>query len=138
MRFSRFVLVGGTCAFLNNVLFISFAHYGFENIAAALLAFGPTACAGYALHTIFTFQTSVSWFGFALYTLSMAANFPIWITALYMLCDLFGASVVIAAPASTGLVFLWNIMSAKWTFVVASEPLRPTFREALERRIRWR
>jgi putative flippase GtrA len=120
MRFSRFVLVGGLCAILNNVLVIAFVHYGFGYLAATLLAFGPVLFVGYALHTIVTFKTSVSHLSFVRYTLAMATNFPIWIAALYVFCGAFGIAVTIAAPATTLLIFLWNYISARWALLSAS------------------
>lgn len=122
MRLSRFVIIGGVCALLNNILMIGFAHYGFNYLRATFLAFGPVLFTGYALHAIFTFETSASCLSFVRYTLAMAANYPVWIVALYIFCDLLGVSVAIAAPITTVLVFLWNYMAARWALCAAAGP----------------
>jgi putative flippase GtrA len=114
MRLPKFVVIGGICALLNTVLVVALASHGFNYIKASCLAFGPVLCVGYTLHTIFTFETSASWRAFARYSLVMLTNYPMWIGSLYILCDLLDFSVAIAAPVTTGLLFLWNYISAKW------------------------
>jgi len=125
MRFSRFVLIGGLCAALNNVLVIAFVHYGFGYLAASFLSFAPVLFVGYSLHSIITFETPASALSFARYTFAMAANFPLWIAALYVFCDVLNVNVAIAAPAATVLIFLWNYISAKWALLSSAEAVRP-------------
>lgn len=124
MRFSCFVSVGALCAFSSNILVIAFAHYGFGYFVASLLAFGPVLLIGYALHTAITFKTTVSYLSFFKYTIAVAANFPLWIVALWILCDVLNLPVEIAAPTTTTLIFLWNYSSTKWALVAAAEPVR--------------
>lgn len=125
MRVERFVAVGALCALLSNAAVIVLVRYGLGSIAASVLAFGPVLLTGYALHSIFTFGTQPSRLTFARYALATVANFPIWVVALYVLCDVLRISVAIAAPVTTALIFLWNYLSARWAWGV-------------ERRMLWR
>jgi putative flippase GtrA len=128
VRVSRFVLIGGLCAGLSNVFVISFERHHFGHLAAAFLAFGPVLIVGYTLHAGFTFGVPASLPSFIRYALAMAANFPIWIAALYVLCDLFDVSIVIAAPATTVLIFLWNYTSTRWALLAAARAAHPNVR----------
>lgn len=137
MRFSRFILIGGVCALLNNILVIGLSHCGIHYLGATLLAFGPVLVVGYALHTVFTFEAPASWLSFGRYALAMAANYPIWIVALYTFCDLLGFSVTIAAPVTTTLVMLWNYSSARWALFVAPSADSATTPSSIEGSARW-
>jgi putative flippase GtrA len=142
MRFSRFVVIAGLCAAANNVLVIALTLHGVQYVAASLLAFGPVLIVGYALHTRFTFQTSASHLSFVRYALAMAANFPIWFAALYLFCDIASVSIVIAAPATTALVFVWNYASTRWALLAATKTAiahtQLPLQQAVGWRIRWR
>jgi putative flippase GtrA len=124
MRFPRFVVIGGLCAFLNNVWVIGLSHFGFGYVASSCLAFGPILLVGYALHSAVTFETHFSQHSFIRYALAMATNFPIWIAALYLFCDIFNVAVAIAAPAATVLIFIWNYASARWAILSAARRMR--------------
>lgn len=137
MRFSRFILIGGVCALLNNILVIALSHCGIHYLGASLLAFGPVLVVGYALHTVFTFEAPASWLSFGRYALAMAANYPIWIVALYTFCDLLGFSVTIAAPVTTALVVLWNYSSARWALFAAPSADSATPPSSIEGSARW-
>jgi putative flippase GtrA len=114
MTVSRFVLVGGICALLNNALVIGFAGIGLGYVQASCLAFGPVLVVGYGLHAVFSFNASASWSGFARYSLAMLANFPLWIAGLYVQCGLLGSSATTAAPVTTGLLLMWNYLATRW------------------------
>jgi putative flippase GtrA len=121
MRVSRFILTGGICAVINNILVIAFTRFGFGCVAASILAFGPVLCVGYILHASFTFTASPTRTSFAKYTVTMAANFPLWITAIFILSNISHLRMELAAPTTTALLFLWNYLSAKWAFLVVGE-----------------
>jgi putative flippase GtrA len=118
MRPARYLVVGAACALLNNILVIAFAYYGAGYALATALAFGPVLAFGYGAHTMFTFGASASFASFGRYTLAMLANYPLWIAALFVQCDLLGLPVAAAAPTTTALVFLFNYVSAGWALRV--------------------
>jgi putative flippase GtrA len=112
----RFVFVGALCALLSNAAVIGLVRYGFGNLSASLLTFGPVLVTGYTLHTVFTFGTTPARLTFARYALATAANFPIWIVALYVFVDVLRIPIAIAAPVATALLFLWNYLAARWAW----------------------
>jgi putative flippase GtrA len=116
VRVERFVAIGALCALLSNVAVIVLVRHGFSSVTASLLAFGPVLAMGYALHAVFTFGTPPSRLTFGRYALATAANFPVWIAALYVLRDLLGSPIAIATPVATALIFLWNYAAAKWAW----------------------
>jgi putative flippase GtrA len=114
MSSARYVITGGACAVLNNLLVIDFAHAGAGYMTATALAFGPVLAVGYALHTLFTFGASVSLLSFGRYTLAVLTNYPFWIASLFVLCDLCRLPVALAAPLTTGILFVLNYILIKW------------------------
>jgi len=114
MRLPRFLLIGGFCAALNNALVIGLSFAGFSPLVASLLAFPPVLAAGFSLHCLLTFETAMSKSGFLRYALAMAANFPAWGASLFILSDLFGAPVAVAAPTTTVMLVAWNFLSVRW------------------------
>jgi putative flippase GtrA len=113
-KISRYLLVGVTCAALNNGLIIGLASMGANYIVASVAAFGPVAITAYLLHTSFTFEKARSAIGFFRYVLAQISSFFVGLAAMSVFCDLFGASVAVAAPSATLIAFLWNYASAHW------------------------
>ncbi len=117
MRAARFVLVGGLCALLNNVAVVYLVHWRLGTVLASIVAFGPVLAIGYGLHLRFTFDREPSWGSFLRYLLATATNFPLWVAGLYLLHDLAGLAIAVAAPVTTLLIFLWNYLAARWAFL---------------------
>lgn len=117
MRLPRFILVGALCAGLSNLLIISFILLGVHYAVATLIAFGPVLVVGYCLHAAVTFDAPMSWASFRRYALGMAANYPIWLAALYLFCDLLALPAPIATPLATVLVVVWNYACARWALL---------------------
>ena len=112
----RFILVGGFCAALSNVLVIVLVHVGMNIALASTIAFFPVLVIGYALHSCFTFGADSTRISFARYTLATATNFPLWLCSLYLLCSALHLPVAIAAPLTTLLLFLWSFVLIHWAF----------------------
>ncbi len=122
MRLPHFLLVGGFCAALNNALVIGLVWAGFHPLAASLIAFLPVVAMGFALHSLLTFQIAMSKAAFLRYALAMATNFPAWSASLFILCDLLGAPISLAAPAATVMLIVWNFLSARWALTHGRKP----------------
>jgi putative flippase GtrA len=127
MTLSRFVFAGAACAAMNNILVIGLAGFGIHYFFSTAIAFVPVLCVGYGVHTNFTFHSSASWPSFIRYTLAMLMNYPIWLIGLYVLCDLFGVSISLAAPTTTALVFSWNFISTRWALLAPSRSIKGGF-----------
>jgi putative flippase GtrA len=123
MRLPRFLLFGGFCAALNNALVIGLVWAGLHPLVASLLAFFPVLVAGFALHSLLTFQTAMSKAAFLRYALAMATNFPAWSASLFILSDLLGAPIAFAAPATTALLITWNFLTARWALTKKPKPV---------------
>jgi putative flippase GtrA len=123
MRLPRFLLIGGLCAALNNTLVIGLVWAGFHPLAASLLAFLPVLAVGFALHSLLTFQAAMSKAAFLRYALAMATNLPAWSASLFILCDLLGAPIAYATPATTAVLIAWSFAATRWALIKGPRPL---------------
>jgi putative flippase GtrA len=111
---ARFLTVGLTCASLHNVILIAGHALGLHYVAASIVSFAIVVVVGYALHSAWTFpgakrgRTS-----FVRYALSMSANFPLFVAGLFVLVDLAGLPVPMAAPAVTVAMFAFNFFATR-------------------------
>ena len=121
MRFSRYAMIGGTCAILTNSLIIFFLSIGFNYFISTWLAFVPVLLVGYALHTVFTFKTPASWKYFARYTVSLIGNTPAWFLFLYIFCTVLSVPALLAVPFCTVLLFFFNYLLAGWALSATSD-----------------
>lgn len=113
----RFLAVGGLCAALHNAILILGDFAGAHYVVSSIVSFAVVVVAGYLLHRRFTFRMSVQNPSFGRYVLGMAANFPLSLAALFVLVDMVGMPVWIAAPLSTCLLILWNYAATRWALV---------------------
>ena len=116
MRLSWHLLIGALCALFSNVLVIGLVWQGFGYVSASFIAFTPVLLAGYFLQCCFTYRTKPGLSSFALYSVSMLGNYPLWFAALYLLMDIEGLPIELAAPMTTFFLFVWNYISAGWAF----------------------
>ena len=75
---------------------------GVHYLSSSVVSFVLVALSGYVLHAHFTFRASPSARSLLRYALAMAGNYPLSIALLFVLCDLLGTSVMLAAPLATG------------------------------------
>ncbi len=104
----RYLAVGATCAILHNVIMIAGDFVGLHYVASTLVSFVIVVLCGYGLHSTFTFGRDLSLSSLWRYALGMAANLPGSLVLMFVLCSLAGIPVVVAAPATTVILFLWN------------------------------
>lgn len=113
----RFLTVGGICALLHNIILIAGDFAGVHYVISNLISYAVVVVAGFGLHRAFTFRGRAQESSFIRYALAMAANYPLSIAALFVLIDLIGLPVWIAAPVSTVLLFVWNFTMSRWAIV---------------------
>ena len=116
MRLSWHLVIGAFCALLSNTLIIGLVWRGFGYVSASFIAFIPVLLAGYFLHGYFTYRAKPRLSSFALYVASILGNYPLWFAALYLLMDIEGLPIELAAPMTTFLLFVWSYISAGWAF----------------------
>jgi putative flippase GtrA len=59
---------------------------------------------------------------FLRYALAMAANYPLTIALLFVMCDLASLPIVVAVPSATLLTFCWNFVVSRWAIVAGKTP----------------
>ncbi len=112
---SRFFSVGLRCALLHNALMIGGAWLGLHNVAASLVSFAIVVLVGYLLHSAWTFPGAQrGGMPFARYTLTMALNLPLSLAGMFLLVDLAGLGVPLAAPAVTVMLAAFNFVGGRW------------------------
>ena len=115
MVVSRFFSVGLLCALLHNAIMIGGDWLGLHYVASSFVSFAIVVLVGYLLHSFWTFpgaQRGVM--SFARYTLTMALNLPLSIAGMFLLVDLAGLGVPIAAPAVTVMLAAFNFVGGRW------------------------
>jgi putative flippase GtrA len=111
----RFVLVSAACALLHNAIVIAADRLGLHYAAATLLSFVMVVLLGYWLHCTWTFPHAERGRpGLARYALAMSANLPLFLAGMFVVADLAGLAVPIAAPLVTVLLWILNFAATRW------------------------
>jgi len=111
----RFFSVGLLCALLHNAIMIGGDWLGLHYLASSLISFAIVVLVGYLLHSAWTFPGAQRGaMPFARYTLTMALNLPLSLAGMFVLVDLAGLGVPLAAPAVTVMLALFNFLGGRW------------------------
>jgi len=113
----RYLLVAIACAISYNAILITGDFFGLHYAVSTLISYAVGVFLGYGLHSVFTFGRELSTQSLFRYALGIAANLPGSIVLLFLFCDVAGVSVVVAAPATTVILFLWNFAMSHWAIV---------------------
>lgn len=113
----RYIVVGATCAILNNIFLIAVVAAGFDYLSGLLIVCLPMLIIGFALHSSVTFETAPTTISFLRYSIAILANYPIWIASLFLLCDVARLPITAASPIATIFLFLWNYTSTHWAIL---------------------
>ena len=115
MVVGRFFTVGLVCALTHNVIMIGGDWAGLHYVASSFISFAVVVALGYWLHSSWTFpgaQRGAT--SFARYTLTMALNLPLSLAGMFVLVDLAGLGVPLAAPAVTVMLAAFNFVGSRW------------------------
>jgi putative flippase GtrA len=119
MAVERFFTAGFACAMLHNAIMIGGDWLGLHYAVSSLLSFVIVCAFGYALHSRWTFPGAQRGRApFARYALTMSANLPLSLAGLFVLVDLAGLAVAVAAPLVTVLLVAFNFLGARWALRV--------------------
>ena len=110
----RYLLVGITCAVVNNAVMIGGDVLGQHYVACSLASYVVVVLWGYGLHATFTFGQPLSWRSLIRYAAGMVTNLPGSIALMFVFCDIAGLPVVAAAPATSAFLLLWNFATSSW------------------------
>ena len=115
MVVGRFFSVGLLCALLHNAIMIGGDRLGLHYVASSFVSFAIVVLVGYWLHSSWTFPgAQPGGMSFARYTLTMALNLPLSLAGMFVLVDLAGLGVPLAAPAVTVLLAAFNFVGGRW------------------------
>ena len=121
---ARFAVVGLVCAVAHNLIVIAASLAHIHYAIGCLISYVLVVALGFALHVRFTFQETATVPAFWCYAAGMAANYPLTLALLFVLCDLAGWPVAIATPVATVLSVAWNFLAARWA--IARRPAAPS------------
>lgn len=113
----RFAVVGLICAATHIAIMLAGEQVRFHYALSCAVSYVVVVLLGFALHVRFTFQQQPSFASFWRYAISMAANYPITLALLFVMCDIAGWPVAIAAPVATALMIVWNFLASRWAIV---------------------
>lgn len=115
MVIGRYLGVGLASAALNNVIMIAGDLAGWHYVTSSLVSLVIVTVFGYQLHSRWTFPDSErTWKSFARYAVTVSMNLPLALAGLFVLIDLLGFSVPIAALIVTVLLFAFNWIANRW------------------------
>ena len=114
---TRFAIVGLVCAVTHNAILLAADLWRIHYALSCVISFVVVVALGFALHVRYTFQWPATVAAFWRYCLGMAANYPITLVMFFVLCDVLGWPVAVAAPVSTVCLFGWNYLASRWAIV---------------------
>jgi putative flippase GtrA len=115
MVVGRFFSVGMLCALLHNAIMIAGDWLGMHYVASSLVSFAIVVLVGYRVHSVWTFPGARRGaMPFARYTLTMALNLPLSLAGMFVLVDLAGLGVPLAAPTVTVMLAAFNFVGGRW------------------------
>jgi len=115
MVVGRFFTVGLVCALTHNAIMIGGDWAGLHYVASSFISFAMVVALGYWLHSAWTFPGAQrSHMSFARYTATMALNLPLSLAGMFVLVDLAGLGVPLAAPAVTVMLAAFNFVGGRW------------------------
>lgn len=113
----RYTQVGGLCAVANNVLVIGLNLAGVPLPLALTIGFIGVIALAYVLHALYTFRVALSPAAMARFYLANVGSYCLAAAFMAMLCRGLGLSAPIALPITTGVMFLWNFVSARYALL---------------------
>jgi putative flippase GtrA len=114
----RYLVVGGLCALVANAILIGFDRLGIHYVVSSVVSFVTTLMLAYGLHAQWTFNAPPSFGRFIRYGAAMALNLPLSMALLFILVDVAGLKMIVAAPLATALQTILN-------YVIARAIIRP-------------
>jgi len=115
MVLGRFFSVGLVCALLHNAIMIGGDWLGLHYVVSTFVSFAIVVLLGYGLHSSWTFPGAQRGaMSFARYTVTMALNLPLSLAGMFVLVDLAGLGVPLAAPAVTVMLAAFNFVGGRW------------------------
>lgn len=109
----RYLMIGGMCAIANNILLIVGSFAGLNVLELTILSFLIIGTLAYITHVRFTFRQLPGFVSYGRFMAGVAIGIPAAYLALTFLCDVLRFPMIIAAPAATFVLLVYNFLSAK-------------------------
>lgn len=103
---------------MHNAILFTCNALGVHYIIALLFSVLILAPIGYALHSFYTFERDMEPIRFMRFTGGLIAAFPLNLALMMVLVSGIGLGVPLATLLCTGLLFLWNYLSARWAILL--------------------
>jgi putative flippase GtrA len=116
-RIGPYGLIAALCALANLVILVAGERAGFHYVVSISVSFVVCVILGYTLHSRFTYAARVDRAGLVRYTGAMALNYPLSIVAVWFFNELLAWPMIVAAPASTLALTLYNFFSSRWAIL---------------------
>lgn len=116
-RIGPYGLIAGLCAALNFVILVAGDRAGMRFVTSISISFVTCVLVGYLLHSRYTYTAAVDLAGLVRYTGAMALNYPLSILAVWVFSELLSLPMIVAAPASTLALTLYNFVSSRWAIL---------------------
>ena len=113
-RIGPYGLIAALCVVVNFVILVGGDRLGIHYVISTAVSFVVCVLIGYSLHSRFTYAAPRELSGLARYTGAMALNYPLSIVAVWFFTTVLSQPMVIAAPASTLVLTLYNFLSSHW------------------------
>jgi putative flippase GtrA len=110
----RYAALGIVCALGHCAVMIAGDFAGYSYVTMTVIAYFCVTPFAYLGHAACTFNEEISVRGFLRFASGVALGFPLSFLSMAIFCSGLGMPVVIAAPATTVVLFLWNYVSAHW------------------------
>lgn len=115
-RSPRYLVVAIVCAVLHNAIMIGLDRLGAHYVLCQAASAAVLLPVGYLLQARLTFGVERSWRDFGRYSAALTTNFPVAIAVLWLLLDVLALDMIVAAPASMVVLFVWNYLTSGWAF----------------------
>lgn len=107
-------IIAGLCVLAHLGILVGGEELGLHFVVSTTISFIVCVIIGYCLHSQFTFKQAKSFRSFLFYTMAMSLNYPLSILAVWFFNQFLQQQMIIAAPASTLALTLYNFFSSKW------------------------
>lgn len=117
IRIPRYTAVAIVCAALHNAIMIGTDWVGMHYFVSQFISLVVLLPTGYLLASQYVFFSERDWSGFLRYSFALSTNFPVALAIIWLLRDLLDLPMIVAAPLSTILLYVWNYTTSSWAML---------------------
>jgi len=110
----RYVLVGGLCALISNLILIVGDAAGLHYTVSIILLFIVVLPISYLAHACWTFDVELSWVAFGRFVLGSLSSFLVGSIVVAGLRGGLMLPMIVAAPLCTVAMTVYNFAMTKW------------------------